>query len=108
MYKRQVLVTAGIELFAGLIESLAEVVPLLVEQLPVFIEGICTALIESMPILLEAGLQFFMALGQDVYERQTLNIAFGNASRTVPSSSITSSLVKSAPSSKSSLNSNHR
>ena len=40
--------------------------------------------------------------------RKFVNIAFGNASSTVPSSSITSSLVKSAPSSISSLSSNHR
>ena len=40
------------------------------------------------------------------FSSSTLNIAFGNASRTVPSSSMTSSLVKSAPSSKWSLSSN--
>jgi phage-related protein len=56
------LTQAAITLVQELTNGIISAIPIILEQLPVIIENICTSLLEGLPLLLEAGISLFMSL----------------------------------------------
>lgn len=56
------IISAGIELFNGLVIGLIDAIPIIVEQLPILIDSVILALEEGAPMILDAGTTLFLAL----------------------------------------------
>lgn len=63
-YAAPALLTAGIQLFTGLVQALPMIVPALVSALPGMITQVTTALVTNLPLLIGAGIQLFLGLAQ--------------------------------------------
>ena len=53
---------AGITLLLELVKGILSAIPLLLDQLPVIIENICSGLLEGLPLILDAGIQLLQSL----------------------------------------------
>ena len=56
------LTTAAITLVQELTNGILSALPIIIEQLPVIIDNICNALLEGLPLLLDAGIQLLMSI----------------------------------------------
>lgn len=56
------LTQAAITLVQELTNGILSALPIILEQLPVIIDNICNALLEGLPLLLDAGIQLFMSI----------------------------------------------
>ena len=53
---------AGTTLLLELVKGILSAIPLLLDQLPVIIENICSGLLEGLPLILDAGIQLLQSL----------------------------------------------
>ena len=58
------LTEAAISLITELANGLINAIPIIIENLPTIIDNICQGLLEGLPLILDAGIQLFMAIIQ--------------------------------------------
>ena len=57
---------AGVELFCGLVEAVAQALPTIIEALPQIIEGMVSAFAEHIPDMMQAGVDLLMGLADGI------------------------------------------
>ena len=62
------IISAGIQLFAGLVTALVETIPQLVAAIPQIISAIWDGFVEAYPTMKEAGIQLVNAIGEGITE----------------------------------------
>jgi phage-related protein len=62
------LIETGAELLDGLIDALPDLIQALIEQLPTLIDATIDAVVKLLPMIVELGLQFIMALANGIIE----------------------------------------
>lgn len=87
------LLGAGLQLFLGLIQGLNQVVPLLMEQLPLLISSMSMVLLENIPQIISAGIQLLTGLVAGI--AQSVPLLVGEILLLIPT--VVASLIANLP-----------